>query len=156
MQPRPELPRVMLGAGIIIVSPAGRLLLVQQERDGVTEWGSLGGGLEPGETIEQCAVREAYEESGLRVRLLRLLSVDQFWHAGSFRGVGFVFLAEPDPWPQQVTLPAMDGKTRFLAHRWVTRAEALAYIPPNSYDLWCHHWPPDLQQTLIRKHDFET
>ncbi|MBI2761793.1 MAG: NUDIX hydrolase [Chloroflexi bacterium] len=156
MQPRPEVPRVMLGAGIIIIAPDDRLLLVQQEHNGIVDWGSLGGGLEHGESIEECAVREAHEESGLRVRLLRLLSVDQFWHAGLFRGVGFVFLAEPDPWPQRVTLPEIDGKTRFLDYRWVTRAEAPAYVSQGSYDLWRHHWPPDLRETLIRKHDFAT
>ena len=32
------------------------------------KWNGLGGKLEPGETPEECAVRELYEESGLRVR----------------------------------------------------------------------------------------
>ena len=32
------------------------------------KWNGLGGKLEPGETPEECAVREIYEESGLRVR----------------------------------------------------------------------------------------
>ncbi len=32
------------------------------------KWNGLGGKLEPGETPEECAVREIYEESGLRVQ----------------------------------------------------------------------------------------
>ena len=32
------------------------------------KWNGLGGKLEPGETPEECAIREIYEESGLRVR----------------------------------------------------------------------------------------
>ena len=32
------------------------------------KWNGLGGKFEPGETPEACAIREIYEESGLRVR----------------------------------------------------------------------------------------
>ena len=32
------------------------------------KWNGLGGKFEPGETPEECAVREIYEESGLKVR----------------------------------------------------------------------------------------
>ena len=102
------------GSGIHVKSPEGRLLIVQQEHGGAKHWGPLGGALEFGETIEECALREAYEESGLRLCLIRLLSVDQFWHAGKFQGVGFHFLAEPDPWPQEVRPPEFDGTTPFF------------------------------------------
>lgn len=36
------------------------------------KWNGLGGKMEPGETPEECAVREVFEESGLRVRNPRL------------------------------------------------------------------------------------
>jgi 8-oxo-dGTP diphosphatase len=32
------------------------------------KWNGLGGKLEPGETPEECAIREIFEESGLRIR----------------------------------------------------------------------------------------
>ncbi|PKL87756.1 MAG: DNA mismatch repair protein MutT [Ignavibacteriae bacterium HGW-Ignavibacteriae-2] len=32
------------------------------------KWNGLGGKFEPGETPEECAIREVYEESGLRVK----------------------------------------------------------------------------------------
>jgi 8-oxo-dGTP diphosphatase len=58
------------------------------------KWNGLGGKFEPGETPEECAVREIYEESGLQVRnpaLKGLLTFpgfanDEDWYA-------FVFVA---------------------------------------------------------------
>ncbi|MGW5362057.1 NUDIX hydrolase [Actinopolymorpha pittospori] len=149
-------PRVRLGTGILVVSPESRLLIVQQERGGVVDWGPLGGGLEHGEGIEECAVREAHEESGLRVKLVRLLSVDEFWHRGQLEHVGFVFLAEPDPWPQNVSLPDLDGDTRFLDHRWIAKDEVQHFAVKDSWEFWARHWPLDVRETLFRSLDVES
>ena len=56
------------------------------------KWNGLGGKFEPGETPEECASREIYEESGLRVRnpLLKgiltfpLFARDEDWYAFVF------------------------------------------------------------------------
>jgi len=56
------------------------------------KWNGLGGKLEPGETPEECAVREIREESGLHVRNPRLRGVltfpefsnDEDWYAFLF------------------------------------------------------------------------
>jgi 8-oxo-dGTP diphosphatase len=42
------------------------------------KWNGLGGKLEPGETPEECAIREIWEESGLRVKNLALRGVITF------------------------------------------------------------------------------
>jgi 8-oxo-dGTP diphosphatase len=42
------------------------------------KWNGLGGKLDPGETPEECAVREIYEESGLRVRNPKLKGIITF------------------------------------------------------------------------------
>lgn len=64
-------------AGVILVDPAGRLLL--QLRDGNTRvdphrWCLPGGNIEPGEDPLTAANRELLEETGLKVKDLRL-----FW-----------------------------------------------------------------------------
>lgn len=59
------------------------------------KWNGLGGKLEPGETPEECAIREIREESGLEVKGLQMkgfltfpaFARDEDWYA-------FVFVAE--------------------------------------------------------------
>jgi ADP-ribose pyrophosphatase YjhB (NUDIX family) len=59
---------------VLPVDPAGRLLLVRHagHHDG---WAVLGGAVEIGESPAQAAVREAREEIGVDIRLLRLRDV---------------------------------------------------------------------------------
>jgi 8-oxo-dGTP diphosphatase len=42
------------------------------------KWNGLGGKLEPGETPEECAIREIQEESGLTVKSLKLRGIITF------------------------------------------------------------------------------
>lgn len=58
---------------ILIRDDQGRVLLVHQPDPGV--WSTPGGAVEPAETPADAAVREAWEETGLYVRLTRLVGV---------------------------------------------------------------------------------
>ena len=67
-------PIIMTCAGCAVFDGAGRLLL-QQRGDDRGPWGLPGGAMELGETIEAAAVRETFEETGLRVRPDAILGV---------------------------------------------------------------------------------
>lgn len=54
----------------------GRLLLTHWNQYGRTAWTLPGGGMEPGETPSEAAVREIYEETGYRARLDGVLDAD--------------------------------------------------------------------------------
>ena len=59
-------------AAVVLVDARGRLLL--QERDGQApvdpdRWSMVGGGVEDGEDVRAAALREAWEETGLRLEL---------------------------------------------------------------------------------------
>jgi 8-oxo-dGTP pyrophosphatase MutT (NUDIX family) len=109
-----------------------------------------GGGLEQGETIEQCAVREALEETGLRVRLVRLLAISEVWQAGRMAILGFLFLAEPDPWPQEPNPPNADGTLRFHGCGWFDRAE-IASMRVAQDELYLRVWPDEVTLPVMQR-----
>jgi 8-oxo-dGTP pyrophosphatase MutT (NUDIX family) len=66
-------PLIMAGACIILVNEDNKILL--QLRKDNNCWGLAGGSLEIGETLEQVAKRELYEETGLVAKNLKLFNV---------------------------------------------------------------------------------
>jgi len=66
-------PLVLVSAMVLLIDGDGRLLM--QRRVGTGAWHVPGGYLEPGESVEQTARREALEESGLTVGELELVGV---------------------------------------------------------------------------------
>ncbi|MDZ5254840.1 NUDIX hydrolase [Clostridium sp. LIBA-8841] len=71
--PNPHRPLIMCSAGVVIIDKLGRILL--QKRTDNNKWGLPGGSLELGESFQEAAVREAYEEVGLKVKSLNLFNV---------------------------------------------------------------------------------
>jgi acetyl-CoA carboxylase carboxyl transferase subunit beta len=60
---------LILGASAVIVADGAILLVQRGHEPQLGRWSVPGGKLEPGETLAETAAREAYEETGLEVRI---------------------------------------------------------------------------------------
>jgi ADP-ribose pyrophosphatase YjhB (NUDIX family) len=65
--------RIQVGTSAYVRNAAGQLLL--QQRADNKHWAMPGGRLDVGEDLTACAIREVLEETGLEVRVLRLIGV---------------------------------------------------------------------------------
>jgi 8-oxo-dGTP diphosphatase len=68
----------MVGAMALIEDRQGRVLVLEHTYRRVLPWGLPGGWLKHAESPEAGLAREVFEETGLRVRVDRLLAAD-FW-----------------------------------------------------------------------------
>ena len=78
---------------VLIFDQEGKVLL--QKRSDVLKWGIPSGHVEPGETVEHAAIREVYEETGLKIKVERLIGVysdpqSQVFHYPDGRNVHFI------------------------------------------------------------------
>jgi uracil-DNA glycosylase len=119
---RPTRPTASSGA--VVASPEGEILLLRRTDEEI--WCLPKGTVERGETLEQTAIREVREETGLRVKLLRPLHEVRYsfyWppaRANYDKTVTY-FLAKP-------TGGRLVPEPGFEEARWVTRAEAMRLL----------------------------
>lgn len=147
----PEPARNRHAARVLLVDSAGRVLLLRgydPARPGHRYWFTPGGGLEPGETPVDGAVRELAEETGLRVTPTELgapvwrETVEFPFDGRWYRQEQHFFLLRVPNW--QVDTSGFDDIERRTidAHRWWPVGE-LATTPERVY-------PPELP-TLLRR-----
>jgi 8-oxo-dGTP diphosphatase len=67
-------PKFLVGVSGLVRDEQGRVLLLRHTYRGKKPWGLPGGGLRPGESLEECLEREIMEETGLHVQVERMLS----------------------------------------------------------------------------------
>jgi 8-oxo-dGTP pyrophosphatase MutT (NUDIX family) len=66
-------PLIMVGACVLVFNDLGQILL--QKRTDTGDWGVPGGSMEIGESFEETAERELFEEAGIKASSLKLVSV---------------------------------------------------------------------------------
>jgi ADP-ribose pyrophosphatase YjhB (NUDIX family) len=115
-------PRV--AARVLLLDPSGRVLLVRFE-DRVTDyawWATPGGGVQPGESLEEAARREVREETGLGdLSLGPIVWLREFeftWRDLRYRQTEHIFAARVDEFE-----PTLDGFESYELdllpeHRW--------------------------------------
>lgn len=83
-----------VAARVLPVAPDGTVLLLQGQdpaHPGDLHWVSIGGAVDPGETLEQAAVREMLEETGIVVEPGELIGpIGEGVHPFSWDGVDYV------------------------------------------------------------------
>jgi 8-oxo-dGTP pyrophosphatase MutT (NUDIX family) len=65
--------KIRLGCSAAIFDEQGRILLTKRSDNG--QWCLPGGAVDPGETVVEAVEREVWEETGLRVRVKRLVGI---------------------------------------------------------------------------------
>src|ERR1700733_7987183 len=67
--------KVTVGIGIIILSKEGKILIGKRKGNYVPKFSIPGGSLEPGETFEDAAIRETYEETNITIKNPQVIAI---------------------------------------------------------------------------------
>ncbi len=92
--------RLAVGCSAVVLDSTGKILLIRRADNG--RWAVPGGYMEPGESVTEACAREVGEETGIRVRVGRLIGVYNSPHimveypdGNRFQLVMLCFAAEP-------------------------------------------------------------
>ncbi len=64
-----------VGIGVIVKGDGKILMIRRQNSHGHGTWSCPGGHIDFGESFEECAIRECYEETGIRIKNIRFKTI---------------------------------------------------------------------------------
>jgi len=82
---------ISVSSAVLIENKNGDLLLIRESGEREEKWGPVAGGMKQGEGPKETAIREAFEEIGVKIELTSLVGVYPVDREGSPTGIGFVF-----------------------------------------------------------------
>lgn len=108
-------PFILVGSAVLVFNQRYEVLL--QLRADTGRWGIPGGAMEPGESFEETARRELYEETGLKLKNLKFLDVlageeYYFQYPNGDEIYNAIALYTSDDW--EGTLQMLDGESKDL------------------------------------------
>lgn len=122
--------RHRISAGVLALREK-KILLVRHLRPGIHDfWAGPGGGVEGNEELHEAAEREAFEETGLRVRAHTLVSVDHLIDE-SGRMLKFWFLSDYVGGEIDVTANPAEGESISEAGWFAQNALPAGHIFPD-------------------------
>jgi 8-oxo-dGTP diphosphatase len=98
-----------------VVLSRGRLLILKRKDDDDTYpgvWDCIGGHFEEGESAEECVLREAREEAGQPMKVVRVGPLIEYLDAYG-RAVAVPFILRPDP--KREIMPSEHSEFRWVA-----------------------------------------
>ena len=105
---------------VLIIHQHPKILLgMKKVRFGKGKYNGFGGRVENGETLEECAIRETYEETGLKVNVVNKGPVIEVKVPGGIHQINY-FLAKADN--SKVLLNSEHSE-----YKWVIPIDALNY-----------------------------
>lgn len=104
-----------------IVIKDKKVLLVSSKYNDEEFYLFPGGGMEFGETIEEAAIRETFEETGVKVKIKDLFHVNEYIYSEDWnkRSVSMFFIAEV----VEILEPTTDDEGKIKEVKWIKLSE---------------------------------
>ena len=107
-----------------VLIEGGEVLLVEQRVSNARCWSLPGGGLEPGETLEACLLREVKEETGCKAAIDEYAGITCYEHGSRPKVVLFFHMSLAGGCKEI----AMGPEAEVDACQWVTVPEAISIL----------------------------